>query len=234
MAERGFTANHDAIAGPRGWGLAFFRSEFDADALLTPIGRGRALEPGPSWKLFPSQYGTHFGITAALEAREHMTADLPADSIEQIELRVPSMPYIDRPNPGTGLEGKFSWQYTSTLALLDGRVDTATFTDRRRRDPLVDALLQRFHLITDPEITGTFDEMHVDLRVRMRGGADIETRCDTPLGSWRRPVDPHRIRAKAQALLDATFGSARTAATFAAIPDTNRDFSVRVLMATLR
>ncbi len=69
MAGRGFTANTDALAGPRGWGHAFFGANFDADALLAPIGAGRALVPGPSWKLYPSQFGTHFGISAALDAR---------------------------------------------------------------------------------------------------------------------------------------------------------------------
>ncbi|CAN5177852.1 hypothetical protein BH09PSE6_BH09PSE6_26810 [soil metagenome] len=230
LASSGFSANADALGGPRGWGHAYFGGDFDPEALLQPIGAGRVLEPGPSWKLFPSQYGTHFGITAALDAH----ARLPAGGdvrIERVELRAPPMPYIDRPSPATGLEGKFSWQYTASLALLDGRVDTASFTDVRRHSPDVEALLQRFHLIADPTIGSTFDAMHVDLTVTLDDGQSIRSRCDTPLGSWRRPVEPARIVDKARALL----GAARADQLLAAMPESpSSDFSVRALMTSLR
>lgn len=234
LAQQGFTANGDALGGPRGWGHAFFGSSFDADALLAPIGAGRVLEPGPSWKLFPSQYGTHFGITAALDAHAQLDPESSA-RIDRIELRVPPMPYIDRPAPATGLEGKFSWQYTAALALLDGRVDTQTFTDERRHAPDVDPMLQRFHLIPDASIGSTFDAMHVDLSVALDDGALIRTRCDTPLGSWRRPVEAARIADKARTLLEATLGADRARRTLGALPAaSSRDFSVRDLLATLR
>ena len=208
MAERGFTADPDALASPRGWGKAFFGAGFDCAPLLAPIGEGRALAPGPSWKLFPSQFGTHFGITAALDARARL-GTVPAQRIERVELRAPPMPYIDRPAPATGLAGKFSWQYTVTVALLDGKVDTASFTDERRHAADVEALLERFVLVADPSIAGTFDGMHVVLTVRLDDGRAASVRCDAPLGSWRRPVEAGRIVAKARGLLEAALGNRR-------------------------
>lgn len=232
LAERGFTANADVLAGPRGWGHAFFGAKFDAKPLLAPIGEGRALVPGPSWKLYPSQFGTHFGITAALDARARL-GPVQASDISRIELRTPAMPYIDRPVPGTGLEGKFSWQYTATLALLDGKVEPATFTDERRHAPDVDALLKRFVLIADAGIPGTFDAMHVVITVHLTNGSVVSARCDAPLGSWRQPVGDDLILAKARSLLEAAVGTDRMLATLDAVARPLAAFSIRELLAAL-
>lgn len=233
MAEKGFTANADALGGPRGWGYAFFGENFDQESLLTPIGEGRALVPGPSWKLYPSQFGTHFGITAALDARAQLT-NFQASEIARIELRVPPMPYIDRPQPVTGLDGKFSWQYTATLALLDGKVEPATFTNERRFSADVEMLLQRFVLINDPAITGKFDDMHVVITVHLNNGTSVSARCDTPLGSWSRPVGSELIVAKARGLLEAATNAENALATLHAASQPVARFSIRELMATLR
>ena len=232
LAERGFTADADALGSPRGWGKAFFGAGFDAAPLLAPIGEGRALVPGPSWKLFPSQFGTHFGITAALDARARLGA-FDASQIERIELRAPSMPYIDRPWPPTGLAGKFSWQYTATVALLDGKVEPASFGDERRHAGDVEALLKRFVLIADADIPGKFDEMHVVITVHMKNGTVASARCDSPLGSWRRPVQADRIAGKAKGLLEATVGAEKTLAVMDAATRPPERFGIRDLMTAL-
>ncbi len=208
LAQRGFGANPDALAGPRGWGHAFFGERFDPTALLAPLGRGRALDPGCSWKLFPSQFATHFGITAALDARTRLGA-IRARDIQRAQLRVPAMPYIDRPRPVTGLEGKFSWQYTAAVALLDGEVTMHSFADARRHTPDVERLLERITVIPDAAIAGSFDRMHVELEVATGDGTTVATRCDAPIGSWKRPIEPARVMHKASELLGATIGAER-------------------------
>ena len=61
-------------------------------------------------KFFPSKYPTHFAIAAALALRDvvrnpddivRMHIDTPEDGTD-----------ADRPQPRSGLEGKFSFQYT--------------------------------------------------------------------------------------------------------------------------
>jgi aconitate decarboxylase len=212
MAQMGFTANDDALGSSRGWGRSLFGAGFDPAPLLAPIATARALSPGPAWKLFPSQFATHFAITAALEAREQAPGADWARDIAQVEMRVPPMPYIDRPCPTSGLDGKFSWQYTAAIALLDGRVTPVSFTDTRRFAADASDLLQRIVLIPDDAISGRFDAMHVDITLTLANGAVIEQRCSAPLGSWSRPVDASLVEAKADGLLLATLGQARTAA----------------------
>jgi aconitate decarboxylase len=208
LARRGFLADPDALGGPRGWGHAFFADGFDTTPLLAPLDTGRAIDPGPAWKLFPSQYATHFVITAALDARLQ-TGALEAHQIARVVLHVPYMPYIDRSHPHTGLDGKFSWQYTTAIALLDGRVDQASFKDKRRFSDDVAGLLDRMELIPDTTISGRLDQMHIDLTLHLTDGRTIVTRCDAPLGSWRRPVEDEMVDGKARQLLASTLSPDR-------------------------
>ncbi len=228
LAQAGFTANDDALGSPRGWGPSLFGAAFDPAPLHAPLDAPRALDPGPAWKLFPSQFATHFAITAALAAREAAGPHDLVRRIRRIELRTPPMPYIDRPTPTSGLDGKFSWQYAAVAALLDGAVDPESFTDARRFAPDAVTLLDRTVLVGDPAISGRFDRMHVDITIDLVDAPRVTRRCDAPLGSWTRPVPPSRIHAKAAGLL----GADRTAriTTMLASPT---GFEVRALMAVL-
>jgi len=231
LASRGFSSNEDALAGPRGWGPSLFGPAFDPQYLLAPLGKGRALDPGPSWKLFPSQFATHFGITAALEAREALGNDL-SNGVAQVRLRAPSMPYINRPNPQSGLDGKFSWQYTAAIALLDGKVEPASFDDARRFSPDVAALLERTTLVDDAAIPGRFDQMHVEIEVALNNCTIVRKRCDSPLGSWSRPVQKETVMKKVRSLLTDVLGTERADAIEQSIAPDFR-FPVRPLMKLL-
>ena len=231
LAAGDFSADVDALGSARGWGAALFGSGFEPGRLLGPLGNGRALDPGPAWKLFPSQFATHFAITAALAAREALGGNL-ADRIARVELRTPAMPYIDRPYPSTGLDGKFSWQYTAAVALLDGKVEPASFKDARRFGDDVVALLNRTVLVNDSTISGRFDQMYVEITVELDDGAITKQRCDAPLGSWSRPVPNERVRAKARMLMADVIGVTKAAAIEGVIANVG-EFQVRPLMAQL-
>ncbi len=97
------------------------------------------------------------------------------------------MPYVDRPIPSSGLEGKFSLQYTACAALLDGAVGIATFTDERLASPDMRLLLPKARLIMSADIPAHFEGMHVILSVEMVDGSRLSSRCDGPPGSWSRP-----------------------------------------------
>jgi aconitate decarboxylase len=146
----------------------------------------------------------HFVITAALDAR---TAIADPAAIDSVTLRIPVIPYLDRPAPLTGLDGKFSWQYTTAAALLDARVDKATFSDQRRFARDMEQFLPRIHLAADRTIPPRFDRMHAVIDVRLTDGTKVERRCDAPIGHWRRPVPPSTVEAKARTLLVNALGT---------------------------
>ncbi|MPY95980.1 MAG: MmgE/PrpD family protein [Acidimicrobiia bacterium] len=180
LAARGFTAHPDIFDAPRGLADAFFPQGVVADLLRfgPPF---RVVEPGYVIKLFPCQFGTHFGITAALSVHDQVREP---GLITAARLTTPVMSYVDRPNPATGMAGKFSLQYTVAAALLDGSVGRSTFTDERVRQPDVQALLPKIELTMSPDIPGRFEDMHVLLEVDTAEGRAIRERCDGPPGTW--------------------------------------------------
>ena len=232
LAAEGFTANVDAIGSPRGWGPALFGATFEPQHLTAALDVARALQPGPAWKLFPSQFATHFVITAALELRANNPAVKWGEQVEHIELRTPIMHYIDRPKPETGLDGKFSWQYTTAVALLDGQVEPKSFTQGRRFSADVVRLLEKINLKSDTTISGRLDQMHVELKVVLRDGRELTQRCDAPLGSWTRPVSPEKIRDKARGLMTEVCGSEVAARVDTIVMGTG-DFAVQELLALI-
>lgn len=198
LAARGFTADPDALDGPRGYLNAFFGKSADRAALLADAPLA-ILDPGPAFKLYPSQYGTHFVIEAALSARSCL---LDGVDIARVEIVSPPMPYVDRGAPTSGLAGKFSFQYVAAAALLDGRVDLSTFTDTRRFAPDMAALLERVAIVVDPAREGRFDRLRVDLVVTTPDGRRIEAACDGPPGIWGRRVPAERLSEKARACFE--------------------------------
>jgi 2-methylcitrate dehydratase PrpD len=185
FAARGFTANVEVFEAAQGYVPALYDDGFKVEELLG-FGRAplRVVEPGYAIKMFPSQFGTHFGITAGLEL--HPNIPSPA-AIRHVILTAPVMNYVNRPRPKTGLSGKFSLQYTAASALLDGKVGIRTFTDARLAKADMQELLGKFELRLDPKIPGRFEEMYVLLRVELDGGRVLETRCDGPRGKWGTP-----------------------------------------------
>ena len=185
FAARGFTANVAVFEAAQGYVPAFYDDGFKVHEML---GFGRApfriVDPGYAIKMFPSQFGTHFGITAGLTLHPNI---LDIAAIRRVVLTAPVMNYVNRPLPKTGLEGKFSLQYTAASALLDGKVGIRTFTDARLAKADMQNLLGKFELRLDPAIPGRFEDMHVLLRIELDGGRVLETRCDGPRGKWGTP-----------------------------------------------
>ena len=199
MAQRGFTSNPEALEAPRGYIDMFFKDEFHGSELLNFGPPFRIVEPGYALKMFPSQYATHFVISAGLEL--HPKID-DSDKIDKVKLTSPEMGYIDRSHPESGLAGKFSFQYTCCAALLDGEVVIDTFEDARRFAPDMEAMLEKVKVIQDPNRPARFEEEVVDLEVLLEDGTTVVSRCDGPRGSWHgKPLEPGDHEAKVRMCL---------------------------------
>ena len=193
LAQRGFTANPDVFEAHKGFVKTFYPEHFDAERLLAYGKPYRVVDPGLAIKLFPSQYGTHYGITAGIELHRRLGG---RKDFRRVRMVSPVMKYVNRPQPATGLDGKFSLQYTTSAALLDGAVRIATFTDERRfRTDMVE-LLSRFELRQDEAIKGDFHSMHVEVEVEMGDGSCHKTICNAPRGSWGAPMADGEHQAK--------------------------------------
>jgi len=199
LAKRGFTANPDVFEAHKGFIKTFYPDHFDAERLLAWGKPYRVVDPGLAIKLFPSQYGTHYGITAGVELHRALGG---RRDIRRVRMVSPVMKYVDRQQPATGLDGKFSLQYTTAAALLDGSVKIASFSDERRFRADMVELLNKFELRQDESIKGDFHSMYVEVEVELEDGSRHGTACRGPRGSWNSPMDESDHEEKLRDCLD--------------------------------
>ena len=187
LARKGFTGTDD-LFGTGGLFDTFWPGRSEPERLVEGFGAPyRMLDPGVGFKKHPSNYFTHRPIDAALALRrEH---EIAPHRIERVEVTFPHFEYIDRPQPATGLDGKFSVQYTTAIALLDGEITVDSFTNERRFAADVAALLPRMRLRFDRSIPSDFDRMHVVVRIEMKDGRVLEKRVDKLTGWCGVPLE---------------------------------------------
>jgi len=172
LAAMGFTANEDVFA-PGGYFETFLGDEHDRELLVDGFAAPlRMVESGVGFKKYPANYFTHRGIDASLAIAA--TDGFDATRIARIEVDFPDFRYVDRPWPESGLDAKFSVQYTTAVALLDGRVGIDTFSDERRTAPDVQALLGRVDARFDPAIPGDVEQMHTTVTVTLDDGRTFQ------------------------------------------------------------
>jgi aconitate decarboxylase len=182
LAASGFTGDDEAFDNPRGYAQTFLPPHFDREMLLSFGPPFRLVDPGYTLKIFPCKFTTHYGITAALAARPRIPSP---DAIRTVRMLAPVVPTGDRPHPKTGLEGKFSVQYTLAAALLDGAVTLSSFTDKRLQRPDMQTLLGKINVTMTPDITTEYNAgRYVDLEIDLSNGTVVRERCERPRGSW--------------------------------------------------
>ena len=184
LALRGFDSNPEPFESFNGYGKMMFGDTFEPRDLLNFGAPWRIVSPGYAVKMFPSQFGTHFAITAGLQLRPQIP---DASKIASVILKTPVMPYVDRPHPDTGLAGKFSLQYTFASGLLRGEVKIDTFTDAEVEKPDMAALLDKIEMNMTREIPARFDQMWIEADVELTDGTKLHTRCNGPRGIWGTP-----------------------------------------------
>ena len=198
LTRRGFTGCPTLFdPAPQSYGEAFFPRGFDAEELLKFGQPFRIQDPGYAIKIFPAKFSTHYAITAALMARPRIPSP---DAIRAVHITAADVPSSDRPHPRSGLDGKFSLQYTAAAALLDGHVGLASFTDERLARPDMQALLGKIEVRRSREIPSIYTAgRYLDLEATLADGTVVRTRCERPRGSWgAAPITTEEHLAKAR------------------------------------
>jgi 2-methylcitrate dehydratase PrpD len=167
LAREGWTASDRALEGPQGYLQVFSAGRRELAALGTLGAPWKITTTSVAVKPFPSCACTHSIIDGALELRR--THALRPEQIAAVTIGVNRVVprILIHSNPSSGLEAKFSGEFSAAAALVDGRVGIATFGDDKVRDPAVRALMSRVAMEVDPEIPGEL-ERHMWTRVTVR------------------------------------------------------------------
>jgi len=197
MAREGWTASEHALEGPQG----FFSVLGAGKCRLEPLGTlgapWKILTTGVAVKPYPSCACTHSIIDSTLELRR--AHGIRPEDVEEVTVGVGGgVPRIlIHSRPRTGLEAKFSAQFSAAAALADGRVGLATFQDERAQDPDIRALMERVKMVVDPEIpTDTERHMWTRLTIRLKDGRSARVDPRPVPGHPANPMSLPALREK--------------------------------------
>ena len=182
LAADGLTASPEALEGRQGFlevynGAGKYRAE-ELSAF------GETLEilnsSGLMFKQYPCCGATHAPIDAARELAR--TQPFAASDIESITIAMNKrrVTHVDRPVVTTGLEGKFSIQYTLAAALADGEIGLRHFTEAALARNDLKALTARVKAIGIDE--GESLSQACELTVTLKGGGTRSVRRDDAEG----------------------------------------------------
>ena len=167
LAREGWTASDQALEGPQGWVSVLGAGARRIEALATLGAPWKILTSGVAVKPYPSCACTHSIIDGTLELkRVHgLLPEQVAEITVGINALVPKI--LIHHDPHTGLEAKFSAEFSAAAALCEERVGIGTFRDDTVRTPAIRDLMARVRVVVDPEIPGDL-ERHVWSKVTLR------------------------------------------------------------------
>jgi len=167
LAREGWTASDQALEGPQGWVSVLGAGARRLEALATLGAPWKILTSGVAVKPYPSCACTHSIIDGTLELkRVHgLLPEQVAEITVGINAIVPKI--LIHHDPHTGLEAKFSAEFSAAAALCEERVGIGTFRDDTVRTPAIRDLMARVRVVVDPEIPGDL-ERHMWSKVTLR------------------------------------------------------------------
>jgi 2-methylcitrate dehydratase PrpD len=120
----------------------------------------------------------------------------------QIDVNPACVKLAGKPNPTSGLEGKFSTAYCAALGLTGHRATPTDFTSERIGDPDIRSLVQRVSLTADENM----DMRTAHMRVSFADGETLEAHTDMALGNPGNPMDWDDMRAKFMPMAEPVLG----------------------------
>lgn len=188
LAEEGMTANPGAMEDAHGFFEVFNGSgTYDPGVILkTWADPLDVIEPGIAFKRHPCCASTHPAIDALLVLREKH--ELTSESVKHIRswTHPRRLNHTNRPDPKTGLDGKFSVQYVLARALLNGMVSLEHFSDAAVQSTEIREILQRITAEPHPEANwASTDHFYADVTVVTRDGQEYHHYVDRPVGRDR-------------------------------------------------
>jgi 2-methylcitrate dehydratase PrpD len=190
LAADGFTADATAISGERGFWDLYGPAERDGDDLLELW----ALESeGIHIKAYPCCYFTHTSIAAAQALAE--AHGLSPESVERVDVRAAqgAADALHHRDPDTGLEAKFSMEYTVASAIARDNVGLATFEQEAIEDKSVQRVRERADFAVDDRLP--YDSHEALVRIATRDDV-FERRQENPPGTHQNPLSEDELRTK--------------------------------------
>ena len=170
------------LEAPNGYSEALFQGNMEWEILTKDLGASyRLVDPGFDIKRFPAQIHMQNTIEAVLNLRQNY--DLRFQMVDQLTIHSRGRGHSG-PLPISGLDGKFSIEYCSAAALLDGKVGIETFTDKRRFSPDMEKALTKVQVVADDTTRAV-----ITATARLKDGTIVSAECSAFRGSASNPMN---------------------------------------------
>jgi len=194
LAAEGITADRRAIVGDQGFFERYSSEGADPDAIPDLGEQWAVVEDGVGVKKFPCCYFTHAGIEAA--ARLADRHDLAPEDVERVEVRASpgAGDALHHADPSTGLEAKFSMEYTVAAGIVRDRVGLDAFEDAAVDEPDVDRVRERVDFAVDESLA--YNDHETAVAVDTVGGEHHALTLEAPPGTHDDPLSDGALEAK--------------------------------------
>ncbi len=198
LAERGFTADPDALDGP--WGFyAVQGGGVDAEKVSQGFGKTWSIvDPGVSIKPYPCGVLTHPTIDLMLKlVTEH---DVKSEEIEAVKVYAGTniLKPIRYPIAANHLQAKFSLPAALAMIALVRKAGKREFSDEFVGNEPMQAMQRRISTELDPAIEKMgFDKMRSRITIRLKNGRAVEGWADERYrGGPENPLSDADVEAK--------------------------------------
>jgi len=191
LAQRGFTADPDALGGEQGFLRAFKGpGDYTEELVCSKLGKTYAMSRGLVIKWYPACWSTHRATSGVIElVKEHK---LGPDDIDTIEVDLRLIPLLHT-NPATGLQGKFSMPFNLAIGVLKGWSEIPDYTAARTQEGGLKTVMQKVKHIPDPA------DGSVNVTIVTRAGKRLAKNIKHAPGDPSFGLQEERTRAKFRA-----------------------------------
>ncbi|HEX3245507.1 MAG TPA: MmgE/PrpD family protein [Chloroflexota bacterium] len=207
LAALGMTGPAESFEGKHGFWEQICHEQRSLDAM------GGGSEPfrilNTTFKSFPSQIDTQGPIGLALELRQRVApaeiASIHIDSYRTAMRNAATEPA--KWDPQTRETADHSIPYCVAVALTDGEVTPASFTEARVRDPQLRPLLGKMTIEENPDFSARHPrEFNCRMTITTVTGEQHVAELRYPLGNARNPLSDADVEAKLRRLAGAALG----------------------------
>ncbi len=211
FARAGMTANPEILAGRRGFWAVLSPNGHSEEELLGGLGERWELKRN-GLKPYANGVVSHPIQDGVIALRnEH---GLTPDQVEGISLRVcylvPEL--MNRAEPETGLQAKFSFQHCAAAALVDGAGHDSQFELDRVLDPTIAEIRSKVTY----EIDRSLPEHEAYVTIALKDGRSVSTHVAHASGSPENPLTNAQLAEKFDAIVQPILGADRARQLFEA------------------
>ena len=215
LAHMGMTGPAPVFEGTMG----FFKQVCGGDSFDLE-GLGAVDEPFMINRTYIKKYPAEYHSQSAIDAAEQMVAEFgrtfSPDEIDELTIATfnASVEIIgsepEKWRPQSRETADHSLPYITCAALVDGKVDHATFDEIRFTDETLLGVVARTKVVADEELNSLYPERGIPnrLTLKLKSGEVLEKRVDAPRGHALNPMSDDEVEAKFRSMAVPMLGKA--------------------------